>query len=88
MAECENNSIRRPSRMQRLVMWLMGGRADEIERQSREWFVICPSCGHERTYWDIGGVRYKARSKGKRTGLRCPSCGKRGMHAVEHRPSS
>jgi predicted RNA-binding Zn-ribbon protein involved in translation (DUF1610 family) len=48
---------------------------------------VCPTCGFERTYWDIGGVRYKARSRGKRIGLRCPSCGKRAMHAVEHRPS-
>ncbi len=69
-------------------MLLMGGRADEIERQSREWFVVCPRCGLERTYWDIGGVRYKARSRGKRIGLRCSSCGKRGMHVVEHRPGS
>ena len=67
-------------------MRLMSGRADEIERQSREWFVVCPNCGFERTYWDIGGVRYKARSRGKRIGLRCPSCRKRAMHVVEHRP--
>jgi hypothetical protein len=79
------NSEQRPSRTQRLVMRLLRGRADEIERQSREWFVVCPNCGLERTYWDIGGVRYKARSRGKRIGLRCPSCGKRGMHPVEHR---
>jgi hypothetical protein len=82
------HSRQRPSLTQRLVMRLMPGRADEIERQSREWFVLCPHCGLERTYWDIGGVRYKARSRGKRIGLRCPSCGKRGMHAVEHRPDS
>jgi len=69
-----------------LVMLLLGGRADEIERQSREWFVLCPHCGLKRTFWDIGGVRYRARSRGKRIGLRCSSCGKRGMHVVERRP--
>jgi uncharacterized C2H2 Zn-finger protein len=79
-------SQQRLSLTQRIVMRLMPGRADEIERQSREWFIVCPNCGVERTYWDIGGVRYKARSRGKRIGLRCPSCGKRAMHAVEHRP--
>lgn len=79
-------SDRRLSRTQRIVLWFMRGRAAEVERESREWFVICPSCQLERTYWDIGGVRYKARSSGKRIGLHCPSCGKRGMHAVEHRP--
>ena len=71
---------------QRLVMRVMPARADEIERQSREWFVVCPHCGVESTYWDIGGIRYKASSRGKSIGLRCQSCGKRGMHAVEHRP--
>ena len=61
------------------------GRAEEIERQSREWHVVCPTCGHSRSYWDIGGVRWGAKSKGKRVGLRCPSCGKRRMHRVERR---
>jgi RNase P subunit RPR2 len=75
----------RLSLTQRVVTSLMPGRAGEIERQSREWFVLCPNCGLERTYWDIGGVRYRARSRGKRIGLRCPSCGKRAMHPVEHR---
>jgi hypothetical protein len=78
----------RPSLTQRLVMWLLRGRAADIERESREWFAVCPKCGLERSYWDIGGVRYKARSRGKRPGLRCPSCGKRSMHPVEHRPIS
>ena len=80
------SSRERLSLAQRLVLRLLPGRADEIERQSREWFVGCPKCGLERSYWDIGGVRYKARSRGKRIGLRCPSCGKRAMHRVEHRP--
>lgn len=69
-------------------MRLMPGRAEDIERESREWWITCPSCGFERTYWDIGGVRYKAKSKGKWVGQRCPRCGKRGMHPVEHRPGS
>jgi DNA-directed RNA polymerase subunit RPC12/RpoP len=82
------HSRQRPSLTQRIVMRLMRGRGDEIERESREWFVVCPNCGLERTIWDIGGIRYKARSRGKRMGVRCPSCGKRGMHAVERRPGS
>ena len=63
---------RKPSLTQRLILSLMPGRAEEIERQSREWFVTCRHCGHERTYWDIGGVRYKAGSRGK---SRRPSAG-------------
>ena len=66
-------------------MRLMPGHAAEIERESREWDVVCPSCGHTRSYWDIGGIRYKAASSGKRIGLRCPACGARGLHAVERR---
>ena len=81
-------SRQEPSRTQRFLLWLMRGRAADVERESREWFVVCPACGLERSYWDLGGVRYKARSRGKRTGLRCPSCGKWSMHAVEHRPGS
>lgn len=81
-----DSSQQRPSLTQRIFLRLMPSRADEIERQSREWFIVCPNCAFEQTYWDIGGVRYKARSRGKRIGLRCPSCGKRAMHAVEHRP--
>jgi DNA-directed RNA polymerase subunit RPC12/RpoP len=77
-----------PSRTQRLFMWLMRSRAADVERESREWFVVCPNCGLERTYWDLGGVRYKAWSRGKRIGLRCPSCGKRRMHPVERRTGS
>jgi hypothetical protein len=84
----DTNPRQRPSVTQRFVMRLLRGRASDIERESREWFVVCPNCGLERTYWDIGGVRYKARSRGKRLGLRCPSCGKRSMHAVEHRSGS
>ncbi len=74
-----------PSLTQRLVMRLMRSRAAAIERESREWLVICPNCGLERSLWDIGGVRYGARSRGKRLGVRCPTCGKRSMHPVEHR---
>jgi RNase P subunit RPR2 len=76
----------RLSLIQRLVTRLVPGRAAEIERHSREWIITCPHCGHERSYWDIGGVRYKARSRGKRLGMRCPSCGRRGWHPVQHRP--
>ncbi len=71
--------------MQRIVVRLMPRRAAEIERQSREWFLVCPNCGLARDYWEIGGVRYKARSRGKRIALRCPSCGKRKWHRVERR---
>jgi DNA-directed RNA polymerase subunit RPC12/RpoP len=71
--------------VQRLVARLMPHRAAEIERESREWVVVCPSCGDARSYWDLGGVRYKAASEGKRMRIACPACGHRGMAPVERR---
>jgi len=73
---------------QRLIVRLLPGRAAEIERQSREWLLICPSCGRERSYWEIGGVRYRAKSAGKRIRMRCDACGEAGPHRVEHRPQA
>ncbi len=59
-----------------------------MERESREWILTCPECGHERDVWEIGGIRHKAASKEKRMGARCPACGKKSMHPVERRASS
>jgi hypothetical protein len=55
--------------------------------ESKEWFVVCPNCGHARSYWEIGGLRYKAKSKGKRVGHRCAECDEWSMHRVERWPS-
>jgi hypothetical protein len=71
--------------IQRWLQRLMPGRAGDMERESREWKVICPKCGRERSIWEIGGVRYGARSRGKRTGLKCDACGRFAMHKVERR---
>lgn len=60
-----NESARRPSLTQRIVLRLLRSGADEIERESRAWFVVCPNCGFARTYWELGGTRCKARSRGE-----------------------
>jgi predicted RNA-binding Zn-ribbon protein involved in translation (DUF1610 family) len=73
------------SLVQRLVTRLMPGRAAEIERESRQWDVACPRCGDTRSVWDLGGIRYKAASKGKRIGTTCPECGERGLFDVVRR---
>jgi hypothetical protein len=52
---------------------------DALEADSRDWMVVCP-CGHERSIWDIGGIRYGGRSTGKRTLIKCPKCGKHRWH--------
>ena len=75
-----------PSRTQRFVLRLLGARrAADAERESREWFVVCPGCDHARSVWDLGGVRYGAKSKGKRQRVRCPACGETGWHRYDHR---
>jgi len=73
------------SRIQRFLTRLMPGRAGSMESESREWLVICPKCGRERDIWELGGIRYKARSRGKRMGMRCDACGSWRMHKVERR---
>ena len=50
-----------------------------MEADSRDWMVQCP-CGHEISVWDMGGIRYGARSTGKRTLIRCQKCGKLKWH--------
>jgi DNA-directed RNA polymerase subunit M/transcription elongation factor TFIIS len=75
-----------PSLTQRIVLRLMPGRREQIERESREWLVTCGKCGHSRSIWDMGGIRYKAKSRGKSTYVKCERCGERSMQPVEHRP--
>jgi ribosomal protein L37E len=75
-----------PGRLQRLIARIAPGLAKTLERSSREWHLICERCGHDRTYWDIGGIRWGARSVGKRMRLPCPACGRTEWHAVDHRP--
>ena len=53
---------------------------DDMKAESEDWMVVCPSCGHETSIWALGGVRYGARSKGKRTLIKCQGCGKRTWH--------
>ena len=59
--------------------------AEAAERESREWFVVCPECGTARSYAELGGIRYGAYSRGKRMRLACPACGVKRWHAVERR---
>lgn len=72
--------------IQKLVTSLVPKRwAAAIEAESKEWKLICPKCAHERSVWDAGGIRWKARSVGKRILQRCESCGETGMARVERK---
>lgn len=76
----------------RLIMSLMRRfaprHAEAAERESREWFFVCRECGTARSYRELGGIRYKAASKGKRTLMKCPRCRARRWHSVERRPEA
>lgn len=49
---------------------------EAIQKESRQWFLACTSCGHqsEKSIWEMGGIRYKATSAGKRTSIFCSQC--------------
>lgn len=53
-----------------------------MEAESKSWMMKCPNCGHERSIWELGGIRYKAASAGKKMYRACPNCGQRGWHTV------
>jgi hypothetical protein len=74
------------NKAQRIALRLLGSAGEEAERESRSWFLICPDCGHEISYWDAGGLRLGAASKGKRVRMRCERCQARSWHDLVRRP--
>ena len=53
--------------------------AKSMEADSRAWFMKCPECDFEESYWDLGGIRWKATGN-QRTYRKCPKCGQRSWH--------
>lgn len=58
---------------------------ESMEADSRAWKIRC-RCGHERSVWDIGGIRWKAVGNPWWL-MRCPQCGKRSWHQVCKSPT-
>lgn len=52
--------------------------AGSMEAESRCWIFRCP-CGLERSWWDAGGIRWKAAGHPRRL-MRCPQCGQNTWH--------
>lgn len=50
-----------------------------MEADSRRWFMKCQKCNFERSYWDMGGIRWKA-SGNQRNYMKCVNCGERSWH--------
>lgn len=60
-------------------------RAEDMEADSRRWAIRCPKCGFEQSYWDMGGIRWKAAGN-QRTYMRCIRCGNRSWHESYRKP--
>ena len=58
--------------------------AKSMEADSRKWMMRCDPCGFERSYWDMGGIRWKAYGNQK-TYMKCISCGDRSWHSTHKR---
>jgi hypothetical protein len=69
----------------RLFKFLLPSHIGDMEKESRKWMVQCPLCEFEQSIWDLGGIRYKAYSKGKRILRRCRQCGKIKWHRVYYK---
>jgi predicted RNA-binding Zn-ribbon protein involved in translation (DUF1610 family) len=44
------------------------------EAESKQWMMQCPNCQFEQSYWDTGGIRWKAAGN-PRLRRKCPNCG-------------
>ena len=70
--------------IQRIALTITPKRiGDSIKKESMEWHVICTKCGLHRSVWDLGGIRWKAYSRGKRVFTRCSQCEQRVWAKVE-----
>jgi hypothetical protein len=56
---------------------------EKMKADSQRWFLCCP-CGKETSFWEIGGVRYKARGNPRKL-MRCSQCGEARWHKVIYR---
>ena len=66
--------------MQRMLTTLLPKTSVEaMKAESEDWMVQCP-CGQETSVWALGGVRFGAKSKGKKTLMKCAKCGERTWH--------
>jgi hypothetical protein len=73
------------SRIQQLITrFVPRDWATAMETESRAWMVQCQACGFERSVWELGGIRWKARGT-TRTFGRCPNCGRLSWHKIYRR---
>lgn len=54
--------------------------AEDMRAESLSWMMRC-TCGFERSIWESGGIRWKAKGSPRRL-WRCPQCEQRTWHTV------
>jgi len=74
------------NKAQRIALKLFGSAGEELEAESRDWYLLCPECGHETSYFEAGGPRFGAPSAGRKVRIRCERCQLRVWHELVHRP--
>ncbi len=75
------------SLLQKLLVTLLPRKwAESMEAASRNWTARCP-CGFERSFWEAGGIRWKAGGKEK-IYLSCPQCGQSQWHTIYRKPAT
>ena len=75
------------SSLQKLLAALLPKKwAGSLEAESRKWMSRCP-CGFERSFWEAGGIRWKAAGRERRY-LSCPHCGRACWHTIYKRPET
>lgn len=63
------------TRIQQFFTTLLPKRwAESMKAESEMWKVRCLECGWTRSVWELGGLRWKAASVGKRVRVDCPDC--------------
>lgn len=72
------------SRIQRFFITVLPKSwAAAMQADSERWKMRCCTCGWTQSYWEAGGIRWKAVSKGKRIMIRCANCEQIRVAAVE-----
>ena len=62
--------------IQKLILNVLPNKlAEDIKAESQQWIIRCCTCGASRSFWEAGGIRWKAFSIRKRTVANCSKCG-------------
>jgi len=49
---------------------------EDMEKESRAWMIQCEKCKSEKSYWEAGGIRWKAAGNPRMYRM-CAVCGEK-----------